>query len=68
MHGSWQGSVCVNLLPLRSGVKHSHMHMDVCVWVYTVRADLLMVENPDGSLALKLLLLQDALKVLHALV
>ena len=30
-------------------------------------ADLLMVKNPSGSLALKLLLLQDALKVLHAL-
>lgn len=30
-------------------------------------ADLLVVKNPGGSLALELLLLQDALKVLHAL-
>lgn len=31
-------------------------------------ADLLMVKNPGGGLALKLLLLQDALEVLHALI
>lgn len=29
--------------------------------------DLLVIQNPDGRLALKLLLLQDGLKVLHAL-
>lgn len=32
-----------------------------------VCGDLLVVKNPGGSLALKLLLLQDAFKVLHAL-
>lgn len=40
----------------------------VCVSVSVcLCADLLVVKNPGGSLALELLLLQDALKVLHAL-
>ena len=36
-------------------------------WAGNGCADVLMVEDPGGSLALELLLLQDALKVLHAL-
>jgi len=43
------------------------MGHSVCTHVLMC-TDLLVVKNPSGSLALKLLLLQDALKVLHALV
>ena len=44
---------------------HQTIRVPLCVCLQT--ADILVVENPGGSLALKLLLLQDALEVLHAL-
>lgn len=42
---------------------HVTVHTCACVL-----CDSLVILNPDGCLALKLLLLQDALKVLHALI
>lgn len=43
------------------------MKLYVCLYLCVYRV-LLVVKNPSGNLALKLLLLQDALKVLHALI
>lgn len=61
-------SACAALIFKMTVMSPISANETVCVSVSVcLRADLLVVKNPGGSLALELLLLQDALKVLHAL-
>lgn len=58
------GMLPANVSP-HTQITRQWMHQLMHATVFCV--DLLVVKNPRGGLTLKLLLLQDALKILHAL-